>query len=163
MINHRIFSFCFLIFLLVSILTNYAILTTKDYEPDYIYITNILIVSVYVLSIILDLSLFILVLNSLFIKPRKNQSKITSINISLLIILVWVELIYSSVWYYGLGNHQNAMIASNWGIIGSIIFISYLIFTSEKKNKTKMIWFSCVFLMHILIFLILSPVNILKL
>jgi hypothetical protein len=166
--NDNFLIICLLTFLSLSVITDCAVLNTKEYEPDYRYFTNPIIITIYILSISLDISLFILILISISNKAKgyvRDKKIINSIYfiLSLLILLIWIELIYASEWYYGFGNHQDGLIASNWGIIGSIIFSTYLILNLNKRLTAKLIWFVTIFDVHVLLFLILSPINICRL
>ena len=163
--NNKLLSIFILVFLIISVITNFAVLNTKGFEPDYRYFTNPIIISILISSIVLDILLFIFVFIFLIdeIKYKKFKYLIYTI-VSLLIFLIWAEIIYASTWYYGFGNHQGGLVeANNWGIIGSIILSLYLITYTNINSKRKFMIYCSVFVLHVFLFLMLSPINILKL
>ena len=152
----------------ISVIANISVLTTNENEPGYWYFSYLLIILIYIVSIILDVILFVLIINNLKKELTDSLNKIKSkkyisIVIYSNIILIWFELIYASIWYYGLGNHQGELIeANNWGIFGSIVFLTFLILYSNKKQSIKIILFGLILVLHTFLFLVLSTINILK-
>lgn len=165
---NKIITVCFLIVLFICMFTNYAVLTTNEHEPNYEYFLNHIIIAIYTLSIVLDIVLFVFIIFSFFTNSsnldKLNRTKKTiQILIFLLLTLIWAEIIYASAWHYGFGNHQNGLIANNWGVLGSIIFSCYSIICSNYNYTIRIILFFIVLILHSFLYLVLSPINILGL
>lgn len=156
-----------LAFLLISIITHFGLLTSKPYEIDYRYFINPSIVAIYICAIILDVFLFVLTassVNNKITKPKLRIIKIfTQATLTILLCIIWFEIVHSSINYYGLDIQQSGLIVNNWGIIGSIIFSIYLLLLTDFNKIIKYILLVFIIAIHISLFLILVPINTLNL
>lgn len=163
----NLFSIIILVFLIISILANLGFLTTKPYEPNYNYFINPGIISIYITATIIDLFLFILIaitFNNNISKPQLIlYKKFTFAAIIALICLIWLEIILGLTEYNGFDVRQNGLIVNNWGIIGSILFFIYFFNMTDIIKLAKYSLLIFILILHIFLFLVLTPVNILNL
>lgn len=165
--SSKLFSIVILVFLIISILTNIGLLTSKPYEPDYNYFINPRIISIYISVIIFDLFLFVLIAitfhNNISKTQLKLNKKLTFATIIALICFIWLEIILGLTEYNGFDVRQNGLIVNNWGIIGSILFFIYFFNMTDINKLAKYSLLIFVLLLHIFLYLVLTPVNILNL
>lgn len=163
-LNNLVFGF----FLIILLFLNIAMLTSQIHEINYFYIKEFYYF--YIFASILD-SLLLIILVIQILQMYKNlktnvvimRAKMILVVIGL--ILLWVEVIFSSRTYFGgIGNHQNLFLGSNNGaVFGSAIFSLYLlvilIFEKVKSKSFRVIFLSLGFLtiifIHYLILILL--------
>jgi len=161
MIN-RISIILLIILLYIFALTNYAILTLEEHDPFYIYSLDNIIHLFYQFSLILDLILLLILIGMLFnikfIKSnKKNILKLMMIILIILVLLIWVELIYSSIKFYGgIGNHQNLLFGTNnLAFLGSFVFSFYLLILAVNNKSNFKYSKTLIFIIGSLLLIIL--------
>lgn len=158
----KVFSLFLILFLSVFIFANLSLLSIPEYFPDYRYFANTIIHFIYLLSTFCNSILIIILIFNLFTKKNIKFENLISNGIisicSFSILLIWIELFYSSIWYYGgIGNHQNLPIgANNLGLYGSFIECIFLLIfigiPDEKTMKIKILIFIFIILAHYLLY-----------
>jgi len=168
----KIFLIISIFFVILIGLGSYSFLKMPEYHPDYRYMVNPFIYTIYVISIFVDIFLIFLIIlyTNIITFTNINKSFIRKLVIFFCIggiILIWTEAFYSSIWYYGgIGNHQGMPLeTNNLCFVGSILF-SILIFTviyfDKQKTETKKIYIPIlviitIFLLHYILYDILTP------
>lgn len=135
-----IYLFLFMLFINLSDLYSNGSWSSNNYSPYFKYYQNYGINIIYLIAVVLNC----LLITQIYFHIKEIAINRTNLLINTIliisIVLIWLELWYGSTFYYGeVRDKQLPLGVNNLGILGSIVFASFLILRLpyKYKNTTK--------------------------